>query len=292
MAATGFEQIIDPPEVEPRTRGLLLGAATDLMIPDDLNAIDVDPGTPISGERWHAGVTFTTLGTSTLRRGEALYCGSADQVTPGTVDRAIVVFQAFAVIADEQCSALSINEAWLTNRLAERFEVGVSKAVAAELMDGANTLATPCFKDTTQIVGGATVVETMALPTLEEALADKLNGGAGIVHMSPKAFTRNAINQTIEWDGLNYRSPTGHLVVADAGYTGQTPTAGTTTAGAEYMYGSGTVGIHLGPPRRLGTDNIGVMDRTRNIIHAEEIAMAVFAFDPAAVVAVKFTLAT
>jgi hypothetical protein len=236
------------------------------------------------------GISFTTLGCDSLRRGETLFCGTADQLAGDEPDRDVVVFQSFQIAADESCSSLDIDEAWLNGRLDQRWRAGVSKAVAQELMDGANTNATPSFKEAATV--NASVANKLALPAVEAALADKLNGAEGMIHMSPQAFALAAINDNFQLDGNVWRTGSGHIVVTDAGYTGQAPTGGSATAGSEYIYGSGPVAVKVGPPRRIAEGNVGIIDFTRNILHATYVAQAIFAFDPCAVVAQKFTLAT
>lgn len=206
-------------------------------------------------------------------------------------DRQVAIFQAFSILAAESCSANDINEAWLYERLDERWNAMLSEQVAAELMSGSVTGTSPSLQDSATTLTTGAVDAKGALARIEKGLAERLHGAQGIVHLSPEAMHWGDVTGAIVRDPQTDKlyTKTGHLVSADAGYVGAPPTGTSASGTTHWVYGSGPVGYQIGPPRRIGQV---IPDIQRNIITGRVIAECVLAFDPCPVVAAEFTIPT
>lgn len=261
--ATGMEAVIELP-LRKRTRGLLIDTAD--RIPNSV--------------RWLAGVTLRPWGCSGLLPTDADYCDfEADELDEFFEVGENPVFDAFDIYNTESCSTLDSDITVLNDRVGKRWDVMVSEQVAARL--------------NLELAARATVVTTGPVNTAiliakaEEALALTLHGGLGMVHMSPAALSMVVAEGSVDLRDDQWRTPGGHLVVADAGHTGVEPTAETLLDGTEWVYTSGAVLYGLGDPR-VPSKATEYLDRGSNTNTARIIGTSVVAFDPCSASAIEY----
>lgn len=303
--ATGMELDIEPLVPRKRTRALLIDSALRIPEisgpnPDDNRAVGNDgvseapdggyTGAPVN--RWAAGITFTPYGCVGLQRIPDAFCIPEGDDPENEIDwdTDLTIFESFQVFGDDRCSALSTDFGWLQARLDARWAALASEQLALELMQAANSGSSPSLGSSATIVTGAPADTELLLPLCENYLAQVLHGAQGMIHLTPGALTLADVfhRLKLEDDGT-YTTPTGHIVVADAGYLGLDPDGGVPEDGTEYAYVSSMVGLEMGPPDDLGNSDQG-LDRSRNIWHARKIAQAIFMFDPCSVGAIQFEL--
>ena len=147
-----------------------------------------------------------------------------------------------------------------------------SYQLANELWDGAVTQAeTPdldnrwlaaadALSDT--VTNGPSAVAT-ALACVEQGLAETLYGQQGMVHVTPSVLQHLAARAYVRQDGNVWVTPMGHVVVADAGYSGSGPD-GAPASTSQWMYGTSFIQIRLGPVEIIP----GTLDDARGLAAA------------------------
>lgn len=261
--ATGMEAVIELP-LRKRTRGLLIDTAD--RIPNSV--------------RWMAGVTLRPWGCSGFIPADADYCDfDAAELDDFFAVGTNPVFDAFDIYNTESCTTLDSDISVLNDRVEKRWGVMVSEQVAARL--------------NLELAARATAVTTAPISTsiliakAEEALALTLHGGLGMVHMSPAALSMVVAEGSVDFTDGQWRTPGGHVVVADAGHTGIEPTAETLLDGTEWVYTTGAVLFGLGEPR-IPTKATEYLDRETNTNTARAIGTSVVAFDPCSASAIEY----
>jgi len=185
--------------------------------------------------RMVAGVEFQPEGCDAAGA-SAVECGSDTAAMdggtgPGTIGQVPIWYW-----AEDRCSTFGFYSRDWEGRVRRALAAHRSYSVAAELWDGAISLAESYenpvlagdWADVDVVTSGATAVGK-ALGCLEQALAFGLKGGEGLVHFTPQALVHLAELNSVRWDGTAWRTPMGHRVIADAGYSGNGP--GETPAG-------------------------------------------------------------
>ena len=261
--ATGMEAVIEIP-LRKRTRGLLIETAD--RIPNSV--------------RWLAGVTLRPWGCSGFVPADADYCDfESDELDDFFDVGTNPVFDAFDIYNTESCSTLDSDISVLNARVETRWGVMVSEQVAARL--------------NVELAARAAVATTGPINTsiliakAEEQLALTLHGGLGMVHMSPAVLSMVVAEGSVDLRDDQWRTPGGHLVVADAGHTGIEPTGETLLDGTEWVYTTGAVLFGLGEPR-VPTKATEYLDRDTNTNTARIIGTSVVAFDPCSASAIEY----
>lgn len=261
--ATGMEAVIELP-LRKRTRGLLIDTAD--RIPNSV--------------RWLAGVTLRPWGCSGFVPADADYCDfESDELDDFFDVGTNPVFDAFDIYNTESCSTLDSDISVLNARVETRWGVMVSEQVAARLnleLAARATVATTGPVNTAILIAQA-----------EEQLALTLHGGLGMVHMSPAVLSMVVAEGSVDLRDDQWRTPGGHLVVADAGHTGIEPTGETLLDGTEWVYTTGAVLFGLGEPR-VPTKATEYLDRDTNTNTARAIGTSVVAFDPCSASAIEY----
>jgi hypothetical protein len=146
----------------------------------------------------------------------------------------------------------------------------------------ANLTANDSLVSVADEVTGLDLTAVGALAAVEEGLAQRIGNGIGMVHMTPGMLT--ILKGQLEFDGNEVRTVTGHRVVADAGYAGGAPGAGTVTEGESWIYGSGPVYLETTPVLFNGAiaENY-VMSTNTGTIDIQQYG--ILAFEPCSVVA-------
>lgn len=261
--ATGMEAIIKIP-LRKRPGGLLLDHAD--RIPNSV--------------RWSAGVTMEPYGCGGFVSVDADYCDyNADELDEFFATGSIPKFNAFQVYNTEECSALDSDIDTLNGRLDDRWSVMLSEQFAsrlqAELAARADVVST----------GPLNAVELVSLA--EQVLAVRLHGGVGMLHVSPSVLAVLTAVGPVFADGAGWRTPGGHVVVADAGHTGLPPTGETAPADTEWVYVTGQVAYGLSDPTTT-TRAVEYLNREKNVVTGRIIGTGVVAFEPCVAAAIQF----
>lgn len=278
--------VIEALKPQPRPTGLLLDVATDLNL---------------GNVPWQRGVKFTGYGCAGLTPAGLQFCYD-EEVEPldAAVSGSISRHPAFDVAATESCTDLDVDLAWLSGRLDDRWGAFVSTPIAAQLEtnaldlevptseDDATPVEAPSLRSEATVLTYAPVSVATGFAVIEAGLASTLHGAVGIIHVTP-ALLSLAGGDILRWDNGVWRTYTGHAVVADAGYTGAVPDAGTFADGTFWMYGSGPVGYQLGAPAPRTPIEEG-LNLPRNTLTARKIAQALVVFEPCSVVAAQVEL--
>lgn len=177
--------------------------------------------------------------------------GSFEDAAAHPGNPAIVTGTPFAVWATDECSTLdSARREWqgrVRRMLAAVESYWLARALAGE---GGLGLEQRTLNDaaSTTLGGGAAVDAVSALALVEAALAVALRGQVGQVHVTADVFVILVANQAVRLDGTLWKSPGGHTVVMDAGYTGAGPgdQEADLVAGERWMYGTSNIGVSLG----------------------------------------------
>ena len=167
-------------------------------------------------------------------------------ISPGTRG-AFVEGDPIVVGASEFSSTFGYMAQDYQARVRRALDAQKSKVIALELWEGATTLADtlanrPLIDTASDVLTNGAVAPLNALALVEQGLGPS----AGMVHVTPQVLAMLAGTQVIMKDGNLWRSPMGHIVVADAGYTGKGP-QGTAPTSTQWMYGTSMIYIHLGP---------------------------------------------
>ncbi len=277
----------DAPEIRPRT----WATAVSTYLP--LNGRGVDDGL-----HWLGGISFPPHGCTRLTgfptddpcatetaapdsAANLTYADAADCVTflPFRIE-VFLEYQMLNGTTAEQAEAYVRSHA----------ELARSYILAREVLNSALVPANPSLVDQADTVTGLNSTPAGALGAVEDGLASRLANGLGMIHVTPGLLTILQAGGGLHFDGTNYRTPTGHLVVADAGYTGGAPGTGTVTPAQPWIYGSGDVSYrHSGQEATGAPWELFEYKRNKVTLNVEEYG--IFKFEPCSVVASRVLVA-
>jgi len=313
---------IDAPTPRSRPGGLLIDAVDTLDIAALAHPVPKIDGTsvPPDPEKWRQGIEFVPLGCSGLSRRDVDLCSDpgvalTDEDHPVPFAPNSVEFGPFGIVGMEKCAAGRLTEKWLTDRILARFGAFESEQIAAELL-GVDPVAgalSPTLKTSATVLDpGNTGTLYHAIALIEEGLAARLHGAAGIIHVTPAAMLYLQAGGGLIRDAWKWYTPSGHQVVFDAGFDGTVPTPFTYDGDGEvivdgdgapvldevdetdideWAYGSGPVALKLDTPDPVGR-GAEVIDRRKNRIEVFRVATGLFVFEPCTVVAAGFAYPT
>lgn len=237
--------------------------------------------------RWMNGVKFVPFGC------DKIVGDTVDPCVERTTDYmdgmdAEVSFDPFMSEVAVQCSVVTMDRADLEAYLVAHTEVGRSSILAAQVEHSAYTTTNPSLASEAQVISNADQSLIGALIAVEDALADVLDGGMGMIHMPAGLLSAlNAGGGVVRGvDGKPY-TITGHLIVADAGYLGVSPNTNAVANGEVWIYGSGPVFAKYSPNITWGTLNNEVIDFTRDQWNLAVQQVGIAIFEPCSVVAAK-----
>lgn len=313
-----------PPQPVQRPRALLI----DAVDPINLEAVRPYGEGPLSwdpAERIVGGYTFCPVGCDPLVPQANRFCefpfddadtdndlldlpdvggsgagGSTEGQGPDSTDAPS--FSSFAIFTGEEAP-----QSWPIEMLAQRAEARIaarySAALAHELLTGAET-------GNPSLASSVTDAVSIAAPPgdavfILEDLAATLQGQRVIFHADPATFTLLADAWGAEQDEKEtgqdpnprpFRTPTGHLLVGDAGHDGTYgPFDGddqlVTDADGRWVYASLAVQSWLGPVEAIGTES-ATFGRERNRRRLVRFRQALLGFDPCFVGAVQVEVPT
>lgn len=192
--------------------------------------------------RWQDGFRFQPEQCGSSGRVAVSCFGNAVAMEPDMAPD-IVEADPFVVWAGDTCSAFG----WLARdwegRARRQLEATRSFEVAAELWTGSAVTTNPALTDVTSDTltsGAASAVA--ALACLESALGTCGRGRTGMVHGTTQLHTHLVTNGTLKLDGTTWRTPNGHVWVADAGYDGSGP-GGVAAGATQWAYATSLVAI-------------------------------------------------
>jgi hypothetical protein len=135
------------------------------------------------------------------------------------------------------------------------------------------------------------------LQVLEQEIAERLQGGVGIIHCGPGILSRLVAECGVRLNLNNvWETPAGNIVISDAGYiNAPEPTGGAISGeGSDWMYASGPVWFEATSPMAIGIgretlegkDENSTTPWDRNTIVQYLQGFGILVFDPCPVTAV------
>lgn len=255
--------------------------------------LDIIPEWDANGVRWFAdGVTWEPFDYGTLRRTSVNACSPA---THGASLRECLDYVTALPFALEDAYATSMMNAADGDGggMAARWELLRSAAFATELITGSasggRSLSSDATAPTGVPFGSPATTALNALSVMESHFAEVMQGGRGYIHVSP-ALLPLLVDRLIQV-GDHWETPTGHVVVADAGYVDAAAPDGeaASAAGEDWIYGSGPVrwqyreGIGGGEP---------YVDITTNDVSMYLTGYGILLFEPEPVTAILVSYAS
>lgn len=259
--------VVTAPTPRPPAYGLLAAAPT------------VDDG----DMRWAGGWEFLPEGCGLGGRTSMLCAGqtSDDMIPargPGIADGDPVW-----VWAGDVCSTFGTMERDWQGRARRQLQLIESYELAAELWDGTVTAADSLANRTLTGVGddqdddapggGADDIDVVtagatdlvgALACTEAGLANALRGAQGMVHVTTGLLTRLVAALLVAKQGNVWTTPNGHVLVADAGYSGAGPGGTPADGDSQWLYGTPIIQVRLGPVQTIPES----LDGARNLAAA------------------------
>jgi hypothetical protein len=244
--------------------------------------------------RWMQGVTFQSVGNEPLRRIAASLC-EPSELKEAREPGMIYSFDPFVVYDAQQASLICSDLNRVEQDMEQRYPSMVSAQIANELMAGGVRVQAGednhSLSSAAALVAGGPYRPNDALALLEQAAADFLHGGQGVIHITPRGFSYLNFFDQAEMIDMRWNTSQGHLIVADAGYEGTEPEANFTGPDApnidadEWWYISGSVFYTLTEFVPIGAPDERI-DYELNKLTSIEEATALVIFDPGTVVAV------
>ncbi len=154
-----------------------------------------------------------------------IVCAGTAAREPGD-QPAAEVFDPWLVWVGERCSTKGWRARDWAGRARRALEAQQSALVAAEFWSGTIGVSAGnahLAASTAEVLSVAAVSSAVALTWLDAALTRRLANRQGMIHARPELVALWMNEQPVRFDGNTVLSPLGHLVVADAGYTGDGP---------------------------------------------------------------------
>lgn len=202
---------------------------------------------------WANGFQFLPEQCSGGGRAAITCLGDTEMVEPDS-NPDDAVGDPFLIWAGDECRTVGYASRNLEARARRMLEAIQSYEVANELWTGSlrdstsagtypmdNLVLTDATSDT--LTDGPTS-EVAALGCLEYALGVSTRGARGMVHMTTQLLTHLVAEGVVVRDGNLWVTPTGNIVVADAGYDGSGP-GGVLATTSQWMYGTEMIQLRL-----------------------------------------------
>lgn len=186
-------------------------------------------------------------------------------------------------------STLSLNDGVLTSEVLSKHGDWLSYIFAQELITGAVTGAG--LADDADVIGATVSVANGAVGVMEAWLGSMIGNVRGMLHVSKKALAALYAHQAITYEGGRYYTPSGHVVVADAGYQESIMTPNGQAAGAagtSWAYITGPVWYKSDVPSVLGED-WQRLNREKNIMEVISTSFGLLVYRECSVGAMLLT---
>lgn len=201
--------------------------------------------------------------------------------------RTAVTGYPFLVWAADRCSTFGHQARDWQGRAQRLLRSVESCQVAKMLWDGEGTELCPSLSELATVTD-VNVGVAEAIGRLEKAVAVTSAGAAAMFHMSPFLLSQAVTAEVLWRDGAVWRTPMGHTVVADAGYSGIGPTDAT----YETVLATPMIGVALSPVEMVpGTfqqaiDWAQALDRATNTVLIRAQRQALLVWDPSYVLGI------
>lgn len=204
------------------------------------------------------------------------------------------VFDPLLVWSSRICGVLSGRTGEVLPAARRQVEEQIGFALAQELYLGATTGNAAITVDPVVLTVASALNCWQAVEALEEAVAQRVGNLQAIFHVSPAMLVCLRSSDAVERepDGLLY-TPTGHLVIADGGYTGAAPSGADVVDengdpvspaalgdGEEYIYVTGPIAWDYGPEQTFGPGDAGTANARQNRMRGFAQRPALAVFDP------------
>lgn len=247
-------------------------------------------------KRWLNGVKFQSFGCDKIVGVALDPC--VERISERQTLGGQVAFNAFGVEVGVHCSTLSFGEdqSALQEYVRAHTEVSRSAVIAAQLETGglspdpANP--DPSLAGDAQVISGTFADASSALAVIEDALGDLLDGGQGMIHMTPGTLIRLQAGGGLRFDGRLWYTATGHIVIADAGHQGVSAVTGALAQGESWIYGTGPVFLKVDDVLSIVGDSWENFDWERNELYVDVEQYALLMFDPCSAVAARYSAPT
>lgn len=255
-------QTVEPQPVRAPRSGLALLNAAPSITDADLHWLD--------GIRWSPEIR---AGASAI----GIECGSNGERTPPS-QLGMVEFVPFLVWAAEKCSTKGGGVRDWFGRARRALEAQQSFLVAGEFWNG--TLGEE-LSNANLAASTATTVTSSAqtaqdgLAAIDSALTRRLLNRPGMIHCRPEMVTLWA--EWLRFESGTVLSPGGHLIVADAGYTGDGPRSvpeGAVNAAdgtSQWVYGTDLVYVRLGKVETLPSDTDTIAEGVDRLVNNQTV---------------------
>jgi hypothetical protein len=225
---------------------------------------------------WLNGVKFNDFGCERTTGAAPDDCGPTERPAVAEIPSESE-FDPYVVYSDVACTTLQATGEELAAYAIAHTEVAKSYHLAAQVERAAYETGNPSLATGASPIANSDQSLSGAFVAIEDALADLLDGGVGMIHISAALLGPAVGACGLQRIDSVWYTPTGHIVVADAGYLGVSPYTGGSVAGELWVYGSGPVFYALAMPMVVGApwENI---DYTRNdlTIRTEQYGIAIF----------------
>jgi len=220
--------------------------------------------------RWAGGWEFEPEGCGEGGKDSIACAGNVAAMSPAA-SPAIIQGDPIWIWAGDTCSTMGSGERDWMGRARRQLAAIESFELADELWDGTVTTADSLANrflagpagDSDTVTNGPTAV-TPALACVEAGLAAGLKGAQGMVHVTPQVLTHLAAADLVTLQGIQWVTPNGHIVVADAGYSGDGPGAVPASTTSQWIFGTPIIQVRLGPVETIP----GSLDDARNLAAA------------------------
>lgn len=150
-------------------------------------------------------------------------------------------------------------------------DLGSSAVLARQVMFGAYDQTMPFLAGEAEDVTTTDTTPAGALAAVEDGLAQLMLNGVGMIHMRPGMLIH--LEGKLEKDDGVWRTPTGHEVVADAGYSGIGA-----VPNQQHVYGSPPVHYRWTGAMPVGTgwDGVDELLKNKRTLRVERYMLAMF----------------
>lgn len=278
MASTGMAPVIGQLPASDATYGLF-------------DALRPLPSDPVLDERWPMhGVKFQPRPCRGAYRSDS-DCNPTDHTTDAPACEAWVEQLPFRIYDVLQASTFDWNLVDMEAQMAERMSSIASNLFAQELLDasgsGGLSLSSVATDPADVAFGSAAVKLSRAVAVLENELASRLRGRAGMIHMPPGMLTQAVATLDLVFTDGRWLTPNGNVVVVDSGYVNATQPSGEAAAAAtaDWVYASGEVFYLSTTPQFIGTAG-QALNRSINEVRRFIEGFGMLVFDPCPVTAI------